>query len=107
MPDDLCGQNNLVPVLPRLQPGADIGFRPATGLGARQDRIHLRRVDKIDALVQGQVKLAVSFAFRVLLAPGHRTEANAAHLNSRPPELPFFHASLLCQPKHLNHPYAA
>src|SRR5205823_10395653 len=42
----------------------------------RRHRIHLGGIDEVDALIERVVELSVGLGLVVLLAPGHRTEAN-------------------------------
>ena len=74
-PGDLRRDIQAIALLPR-QPGAEILFGAPLGLRVRRHRIHLRGVDEVDALRERVVELLVRLGFAVLLAPGHRAEAD-------------------------------
>jgi hypothetical protein len=60
-----------------LQPAADVALGQSLRR-ARHHGVHFRRVDEVDAALEGVVELAVRFGFGVLLAPGHGAEADFA-----------------------------
>jgi len=76
--DDLGRQHQLVAQAGRLQPAADIALGQALGLGLGRHRIHLGRVDEIDAAIIGQAQLLMRLGFGVLFAECHGAEADAA-----------------------------
>ena len=81
-PCHLGGQNDPVPVPPRSEPCADDFLGPTIGLGTGRDRIHLCRVDEIDAVIQRVIHLRVSVGLVVLLAERHGAEADGAHFQA-------------------------
>ena len=52
--------------------------------------IHFGGVDEIDAAVEGIVELGVALGFGVLLAPGHRAEADRGHVDPGAAEFTLF-----------------
>ena len=88
---DLGGEDHLVALAARLEPGADDALGRAGGLGFGRDRIELGRVPEIDALVERVIHLLVAFGLGVLLAPGHGAEADQADVEAGAAELAVLH----------------
>ena len=93
--DDLGGKDHLVAVALGLHPAADDLFGPPLRLCLGRDRVEFGGVDEIDAARKGQVHLGVAFGLGVLLAPGHRTQADLGDKKIGPTETAFVHGILL------------
>ena len=92
---DLGGEDDVVPPPGLRDPGADDLFRPAHGFGQhRVRRIHLGRVEEIDAVVECEIDLGVTLGLGILAAPCHGPEAELRNLDPRPPERRPPHACL-------------
>ena len=58
-----------------------------------RDRIEFGGVDEIDAACKGQIHLGMAFRFGVLLAPGHRAQADLGNKKIGPSETAFMHGN--------------
>ena len=75
-PRHLGSDHQSVAVGPALQPGSENLLRQASRFGAaRRGGVHLRRVEKVDALPDCIVQLLVGFGLAVLRTPGHGAKA--------------------------------
>lgn len=74
--DHLGRQHHAVAVVARLHPRADDALGASLRFGFRRDRIELGRVDEVDAVLEREVELDVAVGLGVLLAEGHRPEAD-------------------------------
>ena len=80
---NLGRQKNLLAIAALLHPRTDVLLGPSLGIRPGRHRIHFRRIDKSDALRKGVVELGVGLLLTILLAPGHRTEANCTDIDIR------------------------
>src|SRR6185369_17218062 len=71
----LARDDQLVAPLAR-QPAADDRLGVPLCAAVRRHGVHLGGIDEVDAVRDGVVELLVRLRFGVLLAPGHRAEAN-------------------------------
>ena len=77
--------------LPLLQPGADDAFGGTIRLRAGRHRVHLGRVDEVDALVERVVDLLVALLLGVLFTEGHGAKPDRTHLDSSAAQWAVFH----------------
>ncbi len=89
-PGHLGRQDHLVARLPG-EPAANDGLRHEAGLGARRYRVHLRRIDEVDAAFEGVVELRMCLGLGVLLAEGHGAQAHRRNHQIAAAELPILH----------------
>jgi len=68
---DLGGDNHLVAVLARGDPASDDALSRTLSLPPRRDGIDFRRVNEVDAALEGVVQLRMALGLAVLFAPGH------------------------------------
>ena len=80
---NLGRQKYLPAIAPRLHPRTNVLLGSALGVRPGRHRIHFRRIDKSDALRFGVIELGVGLLLTILLAPGHRTEANCTDIDIR------------------------
>src|SRR5262249_1518195 len=90
-PGYLGRDHDLVAGLGRFQPRADIALGPSLRLAARRHRIHLGRVEEIDAALERIAQLLMRLGLAVLLAPGHGAETDAADFDAGTAEGGIFH----------------
>ena len=93
-PHHLGGEDDLVAVLARLHPVADIGLGAPLRLRLGRDRIELGRVEEIDAAIEGEIHLGVAVGLGVLLAPGHGAEADRGNMDVGAAEAALLHGAL-------------
>ena len=74
-----------------FQPAAYDGLRGALGFRPGGNRVHLRGVQEVDALVQGVIQLLVGFGFGILFAPGHGAQAERADADAAVSQWFVFH----------------
>src|SRR2546428_7473393 len=75
------------------QPVAEKSLGAALRHRVRRNRIHLGRVDEVDALRDRVVELRMCFGLAVLLAPGHGAEADLGYLELRAGQCAVFHSA--------------
>jgi hypothetical protein len=80
---NLGRQKYLLAIAARLHPRTNVLLGSALGIRPSRYRIHFRRIDKSDALRFGVIELGVGLLLTILLAPGHRTEANCTDIDIR------------------------
>ena len=73
------------------EPVADDGFGGAEGFLARRHRVHLGRVDEVDAALQRAIEDGVGGGLVDLLAEGHGAEADRRDVQVALAELDFLH----------------
>jgi hypothetical protein len=73
------------------KPVADDGLGGAEGFGARRHRIHLGRVDEVDAALQRAVRMAWATGFVHLFTKGHGAQADGGDVKAALAELDRVH----------------
>src|SRR4051794_17295935 len=72
-------------------PLADDALGSSIRLRAGRHRVHLRRVDQIDAVIERVVDLRMPFCLGILLAEGHRAQPDEADAQAGPSKRAKFH----------------
>ena len=88
------GRDHQVAARTAREPVAEILLGATLRRRVRRHRVHFRGVDEIDALLDRVVELLVGLRLGVLLAPGHRAEADLGDLQVGAGEGAVFHAVL-------------
>ena len=77
---DLAGQDPVGAIAAAFEVIADVALGGGVGFGLGRHRVHLGGVDEIDPGALGPFDLGEGFSLAVLLAPGHGSEADGAHV---------------------------
>src|SRR5690606_33005342 len=95
--DDLAGKDDVLATTGLRQPAADEALRTAPGLATRGRRVHLGRIDQVDAVIQREIQLRMRIGLAVLMTPGHGAQADDADLNVGVAQRAVFHEGSLTQ----------
>jgi hypothetical protein len=79
---DLARKDNLIATAPFSQPVSDDDLGMAIGFSANVHWVHLCRIEEIDTAGKGVIHLREAFFGRILLAPGHGTQAYCRYFNA-------------------------
>jgi hypothetical protein len=92
---NFAGQHPVGAITALFEVLTDDLFSLAVSLGARWHRVHFSSVDEVDAIRLSTCNLCHTLAGRILLAPGHGAQAQAADLDVAAAELAVIHCKLL------------
>jgi hypothetical protein len=82
----LGGEEDAVALPPRLEPAPDDLLGASDALGPPCERVDVRRVEEVDAPLEGAIEDREGRGLVALMAEGHGTEAERGHPQARASE---------------------